>query len=47
MYAGLNMDLRSALDMVSSNMILARSSEDHKEAISSWREKRTGKFQNR
>lgn len=47
MYAGLNMDLRSALDMVSSHMILARSSEDHKEAIAAWREKRQGNYQNR
>ncbi|MCY3754484.1 MAG: enoyl-CoA hydratase-related protein, partial [Alphaproteobacteria bacterium] len=47
MYAGLDMDLRSALDMVSSHMVLARSSEDHKEAIAAWREKRTGNYNNR
>ncbi len=47
MYAGLNMDMESALDMVSSHMTLARSSEDHKESIAAWREKRPGKFQNR
>ncbi|MDH3701576.1 MAG: enoyl-CoA hydratase-related protein, partial [Alphaproteobacteria bacterium] len=46
MYAGLNMDLRSALDMISSHMTLARSSEDHKESIAAWREKRPGNFKN-
>ena len=47
MYAGLDMDLRSALDMVSSHMVLARSSEDHKEAIAAWREKRPGNYRYR
>ena len=47
MKAGLNMDLRSSLDMVSSHMILARSSEDHKEAIAAWREKRPGVYKNK
>ena len=47
MKAGLTMDLRSSLDMVSSHMILARSSEDHKEAIASWREKRPGNYMNK
>ncbi|MED5360322.1 MAG: enoyl-CoA hydratase-related protein [Pseudomonadota bacterium] len=46
MKAGLNMDLRSSLDMVSSHMVLARSSEDHKEAIAAWREKRPGNYKN-
>ena len=41
------MDLRSSLDMVSSHMTLARMSEDHVEAISAWREKRTGDFKGR
>jgi 2-(1,2-epoxy-1,2-dihydrophenyl)acetyl-CoA isomerase len=47
MKASLNMDLRSSLDMVSSHMILARSSEDHKEAIAAWREKRPGVYKNK
>ena len=47
MKAGLEMDLRSSLDMVSSHMILARSSEDHKEAIAAWREKRPGNYKNK
>ena len=47
MYAGLDMDLRSALDMVSSHMVLARSSEGHKEAIAAWRDKRAGNYNNR
>jgi hypothetical protein len=33
--------------MVSSHMILARSSEDHKEAIAAWREKRPGVYKNK
>lgn len=45
--AGLNMDLRSALDMVSSHMTLARSSEDHVEAIAAFREKRPGVYHGR
>ena len=47
MKASLTMDLRSSLDMVSSHMILARSSEDHKEAIAAWREKRPGNYGNK
>ena len=47
MKASLTMDLRSSLDMVSSHMILARSSEDHKEAIAAWREKRPGNYSNK
>lgn len=43
-YQNQTMDLRSSLDMVSSHMTLARMSEDHVEAIASWREKRPGVF---
>lgn len=43
-YQNQTMDLRSSLDMVSSHMTLARMSEDHVEAIASWREKRPGDF---
>jgi 2-(1,2-epoxy-1,2-dihydrophenyl)acetyl-CoA isomerase len=47
LYAGLNMDLRTSLDMVSSHMTLARSSEDHVEAIAAAREKRSPLFKNK
>ena len=47
LYAGLNMDLRTSLDMVSSHMTLARSSEDHVEAIAAAREKRPPLFKNK
>ena len=43
-YQNQTMDLRSSLDMVSSHMTLARMSEDHVEAITAWREKRTGNY---
>jgi len=47
LYASLNIDLRTSLDMVSSHMTIARSSEDHVEAIAAFREKRKANFNNR
>ena len=39
-YQGLGSDLRGALDMVASNMPVVRLSEDHKEAVAAFRQKR-------
>ena len=41
---GQTMDLRTHLDLVSSHMVIARTSEDHAEAIDAYRAKRTPKF---
>jgi enoyl-CoA hydratase/carnithine racemase len=38
---GLGQDLTTALDMVASEMTVVRSSEDHKEALAAFKEKRT------
>jgi len=46
-YQGLATDLRSALDHVASNMPVVRLSEDHKEAVAAFRDKRTPLFQGR
>ena len=43
-YQGQNMDLRTHIDEVSSHMIVARTSQDHVEAIDAMREKREPKF---
>ena len=43
-YQGQNMDLRTHFDQVSSHMIVARTSEDHSEAIDAMRSKREPKF---
>jgi 2-(1,2-epoxy-1,2-dihydrophenyl)acetyl-CoA isomerase len=43
-YQGQNMDLPTHFDQVSSHMIVARTSEDHVEAIDAMREKREPKF---
>jgi len=43
-YQGQTMDLRTHFDQVSSHMIVARTSEDHVEAIDAMREKRDPKF---
>jgi enoyl-CoA hydratase/carnithine racemase len=41
---GLGQDLTTALDMVASEMTVVRSSEDHKEALAAFKEKRTPRF---
>ena len=46
-YQGLTSDLRNALDAVASNMPVVRMSEDHKEAIAAFREKRAPVFTGR
>lgn len=46
-YQGLASDLREALDLVASNMPVVRLSEDHKEAVSAFREKREPVFKGR
>lgn len=43
-YQGLEADLATNLDLVSSHMTLVRSSRDHAEAVAALREKRTGLF---
>jgi enoyl-CoA hydratase/carnithine racemase len=44
---GQDQDLASALDLVASNMTVVRSSEDHKEALAAFKEKRTPQFKGR
>jgi enoyl-CoA hydratase/carnithine racemase len=41
---GLDQDLTTALDMVASEMTVVRSSEDHKEALAAFKDKRTPRF---
>ena len=41
---GLDQDLTTALDMVASEMTVVRSSEDHKEALAAFKEKRAPRF---
>lgn len=43
-HAGLAQDLTTALDMVATEMTVVRSSEDHKEALAAFKEKRTPRF---
>jgi enoyl-CoA hydratase/carnithine racemase len=43
-YQNVNMDLNTSLDLISSHMAFARTSEDHAEAIAASEEKRTPKF---
>lgn len=44
---GMRMDFTTNLDMISSHMIITRSSEDHKEGIAAYQEGRPPKFKNR
>ncbi|MEX2643036.1 MAG: enoyl-CoA hydratase-related protein [Acetobacterales bacterium] len=46
-YQGLRMDLESALDMVSSHIAVVRNTEDYKNAIAAFREKKTPIFEGR
>ena len=43
-YQNINMDLNTSLDLISSHMAFARTSEDHAEAIAASEEKRKPKF---
>jgi 2-(1,2-epoxy-1,2-dihydrophenyl)acetyl-CoA isomerase len=47
LYRGMETDLRGALDLVASNMPVVRMSEDHREAVAAFREKREPKFSGR
>jgi 2-(1,2-epoxy-1,2-dihydrophenyl)acetyl-CoA isomerase len=42
---GLDVDMTTALDLISSHIAIARAGPDHTEAISAFREKRHGKYQ--
>jgi 2-(1,2-epoxy-1,2-dihydrophenyl)acetyl-CoA isomerase len=44
LYQGLNTDMHTALDLISSHMTIARAAEDHVEAIAAFREKRDPVF---
>ena len=44
-YRGLNMDVRTGLDLISSYLSIARTSNDHTEAMAAFREKRDGHYQ--
>ncbi|MFG1265855.1 enoyl-CoA hydratase/isomerase family protein [Xanthobacter aminoxidans] len=46
-YQGLDTDLSTSLDLVSSHMTIVRSSRDHVEAVAALREKRTPRFEGR
>ena len=46
-YQGLKIDLTTHLDGLSSQLALVRTSEDHKEAVAAFREKRPAKFHGR
>jgi enoyl-CoA hydratase/carnithine racemase len=43
-YQGLRMDLRASLDMVSSHLGVISSTDDHREAVAAFTEKRPPKF---
>jgi 2-(1,2-epoxy-1,2-dihydrophenyl)acetyl-CoA isomerase len=46
-YQCATMDLESSLELTSSNMAVTRTSEDHKEAVSAFLEKRTPVYRGR
>jgi enoyl-CoA hydratase/carnithine racemase len=46
-YQSLTTDLRTSLDLISSHMAIVQLTEDSKEAITAFKEKRPGKFKNR
>jgi enoyl-CoA hydratase/carnithine racemase len=46
-YQSLRLDLRTHLDLVSSHMSVVRRTEDHKEGVAAFKEKRTPKFRGR
>ncbi|MEM7252820.1 MAG: enoyl-CoA hydratase/isomerase family protein [Pseudomonadota bacterium] len=43
-YQGLNTDMHTAFDLISSHIAIARAGEDHVEAINAFKEKRSGNF---
>jgi 2-(1,2-epoxy-1,2-dihydrophenyl)acetyl-CoA isomerase len=43
-YQGLNADMDTALDLISSHIAVARAGADHPEAIAAFKEKRVGKY---
>ena len=47
LYQSLDIDLRTSLEMVSSHMAIVQMTEDSKEAIAAFKEKRPGVFKNR
>jgi enoyl-CoA hydratase/carnithine racemase len=44
LYGGLRLDLDTALDMIAVSQGIAASTDDHKEAVAAFREKRTGEY---
>src|SRR5438132_2701037 len=46
-YQSMKLDLRTHLDLVSSHMAIVRQSDDHKEGVTAFKEKRAPKFQGR
>jgi 2-(1,2-epoxy-1,2-dihydrophenyl)acetyl-CoA isomerase len=47
MRLGLDLDFAAALDIAAASMPIVRSSEDHKEAVAAFKEKRTPNFKGR
>ena len=46
-YQGMRSDLETHLDLISSHIAIVRDTQDYKNAITSFREKRTPKFEGR
>jgi len=46
-YQSLHTDLRTSLDLISSHMALIQTTEDYREAVTAYKEKRKGKYQGR
>jgi enoyl-CoA hydratase/carnithine racemase len=44
LYGGLRLDLDTVLDMIAVFQGIAASTDDHKEAVAAFREKRTGEY---
>ena len=46
-HQGMRIDLRTSLDLISSHFAVVSASDDHREAVAAWQEKRKPKFEGR